>query len=363
MADQRPIDDALLAKFLAGETDPGESARVQQWLASQNSAPLEPSQDDFAHFERIWQDARPADTRPIDTESAWQSVQRKMRQSDTNAQPVSQPDPIIKPMPVRREDQNLAQERQPQRRQPIWNQSIWRVAAMLLLTVGVGWMAFRFLNQTKPVEQFLTFSTTNRQAERILPDGTKILLNRHSTLRYPATFNEGHRDVTLTGEAFFDVMPDAQRPFRIQARQTSVQVLGTSFNVRAYDANVSVAVRTGKVRFASKRKAVLLTKNQQATFEAKGDTIRRSLQLLPNEFAYKTGQLVFDNEPLREVVQTLNRVYDADVRLGNQVLGDCRLTTRFTNATLDAVVVITAETLKLKVRHVGKQVILDGTCQ
>lgn len=361
MADQRPIDDALLAKFLAGETDPSESARVQQWLASQDSAPNEPSQADFERFAQLWQNATPADEKPIDTNVAWLSMQQKMQAAESPAS--AKADPVVKPMPVQKPQPGRSAQPQPPRRQPIWNRAIWRAAAVLVVAVGVGWLVFQFQNKQRPAEAYLTLTTTDQRAERILPDGTKVWLNHHSTLRYPTLFDDDSRAVTLTGEAYFEVMPDAGRPFRIQARQTTVQVLGTSFNVRAYDANVSVAVQTGKVRFASKRKAVLLTKNQQATFDLKGDTIRRSLQLATNVFAYKTGQLVFDNEPLRDVVKTLNQVYNADVRLGNEPLGSCRLTTRFDNAPLNAVVAITAETLGLRVRHVGRQVILDGTCQ
>lgn len=362
MANQRPIDDALLAKFLAGETDPGESARVQQWLASQDSAPDEPTQDDFAAFDRIWQTATPTDAKPIDTDAAWLSVQQKMRSADKKTE--TQADPVVKPMPVLRDEQPHTQAPPIRSNRQFWDRSLWRVAAVLIVAIGVGWSAFRFLYEPKTVGEFVTVRTTDQSLDRVLPDGTKIRLNRHSTLRYPTEFNEEHRDVALTGEAFFDVMPDPQRPFRIQAGQTTVQVLGTSFNVRAYDRNVSVAVKTGKVRFASKQKAVLLTPNQQATFDASADTIRRSLQQTANVFAYKTGLLVFDNEPLRDVVKTLNQVYNADIRLANDKIGSCLLNTRFDNTPLNAVIDITAESLSLRVRHEGKQVILDGAgCQ
>ncbi|HEX9958538.1 MAG TPA: FecR domain-containing protein [Fibrella sp.] len=350
MANQLPIDDALLGKFLAGETDPGESARVTQWLAGQRSDPSEPDPADFEGFERIWQAANPPDQSPVDTDAAWQKVQRKIQTPAT----VSQPESVIRPLPVRQREPQFG-----------WYRPAWRIAAVLTVVVGLGWLAYRLTGQQTPAEQppdqLITLTTTDKPLDKTLPDGTKILLNRRSTLRYPARFAANHRDVTLIGEAFFDVVPDTTRPFRIRARQTTVQVLGTSFTVRAYDATVSVAVRTGKVRFASGLNAVMLTKNQQAAFVPSADTIRRALKLSPNVFSYKTGQLIFDNEPLRDVVQTLNEVYNADVRLENAQLGNCRLTTRFDNAPLDAVVAVTAETLGLRVRRVGQRVILDGT--
>lgn len=354
MADQLPIDDALLGKFLAGETDSGESARVTQWLANQRSGSAEPDPADFDRFDRIWQAATPPDQLPVDTDAAWQKVRRRLKTPD--ARPA--PKPVIRPLLVRHNQ-----------KQPDWRirgrGSLLPVAAVLTTVfVGLSWLAHWYSEQKMPAEQsrqFLTVITTDKPLNKTLPDGTKILLNRRSALRYPVRFTADYRDVTLNGEAFFEVVPDATRPFRIKARRSTVQVLGTSFTVRAYDASVSVAVRTGTVRFVNGRSAVLLTQNQQGVYIPSADSIRRSLPLNPNVFAYKTGQLVFDNEPLRDVVQTLNELYEADVRLENPQLGNCRLTTRFDNAPLEAVVAVTAETLGLRVRRVGKQVILDGT--
>lgn len=356
MADQQPIDDALMGKFLAGETDPAETARVRQWLASRPS-PSAPSHDDFEKFERIWEAAgeqsATSGASTVDTNAAWKKVQQKIKTVDRK--PVAKSEPIVKPLPVQRSDRRIG-----------GYQPLWRVAAFLAIVAGMGWLTFRlqFMGKDHPARNMVTLTTNEQKISKILPDGTRILLNRHSTLRYPATFADERRDVTLTGEAFFDVTPDATRPFRIQVRKNVVQVLGTSFSVRAYDANVSVAVQTGKVRFSSGKKAILLIKNQQATFEASADTMRRTLLLSQNAFAYKTGQLVFDKEPLRDVVQAINQVYNADVRLANAQLGNCRLTTRFDKSSLETVLAVTAETLGLRVRHEGKQVILEGMgCQ
>ncbi|QMW05815.1 FecR domain-containing protein [Spirosoma foliorum] len=349
MSDQQPIDDALLGKFLAGETDPAESARVRAWLARREDNQAETSQDDFGRFERLWEAAEPNKTE-VDTDAAWRSVRQKMRTTDRN--PVSRNEPIIKPLPV----QSTKSYRD-------WNQTILRVAAVLALVASFGGLLYKFrtMSHRHPAEGVVTLVTNNQKISKTLPDGTHILLNSHSILTYPVAFADDRREVTLVGEAFFEVTPDASRPFRIDARKSVVQVLGTSFSVRAYDDNVSVAVRTGKVRFSRGRNKVLLTKNQQATFEESGDTIRRMTQLSPNVFAYKTGQLVFDNEPLRDVIQSINQFYNADVRLANDQLGNCRLTTRFDKTSLDDVLAVTAETLSLHVRHEGRQVILDGT--
>lgn len=366
MADQQPIDDALLGKFLAGETDPAETARVRQWLVSQKDNPTEPSHEDFAKFERIWEAAgqpTKASTNrskltanpnpPVDTDAAWRTVQQKMRTVHSGAE--EQKGATIKPLPLQRNAQRSD-----------WYQTIYRIAGVLVLVTSFGWLVYQFLfmGQDHPSQKLVTLVTNNQKLRKTLPDGTTILLNRHSVLTYPTTFTDDRRDVTLTGEAFFDVTPDATRPFRIQARGSAVQVLGTSFSVRAYTANVSVAVREGKVRFSAGRKAILLTKNQQAAFDVKVDTIRRMPQLAPNVFAYQTGQLIFNKEPLRDVIQAINQYYNTNVRLANDRIGNCRLTTRFDKIPLETVLDVMAESLDLRVRHEGQQVILDGNgCQ
>ncbi|GAB3718328.1 hypothetical protein GCM10027592_61170 [Spirosoma flavus] len=350
MADQQPIDDALLGKFLAGETDPVESARVREWLISQKAGLQEPTHDDFDKFERIWQASR-ATAKPVDTDAAWNKVRHKMNESVR----LDESGPLIKPLSVSRKEKSVN-----------WRETAVRIAAVFVLVMSLGWLVYRlrYMSQRYPAEQISMLVAADKRVRKTLPDGTQIILNRQSTLRYPTAFTGDTREVTLTGEAFFDVTPDAEHPFRIRAQSTVVQVLGTSFNVRAYDANVNVAVKTGKVRFSGPRKSVLLTPNQQATFDPKTDTLRKTLSVSPNTFAYKTGQLVFDNEPLRNVVQTINQFYNADVRLANANLGNCLLKTRFDNMPLEDVLNVTAETLTLRVRYQGKQIILEGDgCQ
>ncbi|WP_332367878.1 FecR family protein [Spirosoma telluris] len=210
---EQPIDDALLGKFLAGETDPAESARVRAWLSNRSGNKSETSQDDFARFERIWEAAEP-DQAEVDTDAAWRSVRQKMRTTDRN--PVSRSEPTIRPFPISRGE--------PRRD---WNQPIFRIAAVLALVASFGWLLYQFRSMSRdyPAEHIVTLVTNDQKLRKTLPDGTRILLNRHSMLTYPVAFDKDRREVTLTGEAFFDVTPDASRPFRIEARNSVVQVL------------------------------------------------------------------------------------------------------------------------------------------
>lgn len=353
MAEPRRIDDALLGKFLAGETSPDEAARVRQWLAeAPAAAPVadQPSLADFTRFTHIWRVAAPAARAvAVDTDAAWHLVQQQLRARAAS----SAGQPAVRPM----RPAGAALLRPAYYRWPLL-----RLAALLAVGVGLGWLVGR--ERPGPVTTVVqqTVTTAGQRQTVTLPDGTTIRLNRRATLRYPVAFSDTVRAVVLVGEAFFEVMPDRTRPFRIQAGNTTVQVIGTAFSVRADDARVRVAVRTGQVRFSAGGRRELLTPGQQATYEARTNTLHRAAALSANVFAFQTGQLVFDNTPLREVLQTVNAEYAADLSLANARLGrECRLTTRFDQASLPTVVDILTQTFGLRVRQQGKRTILDGT--
>ncbi|MFD2574400.1 FecR family protein [Spirosoma soli] len=367
MADNslQPIDDNLIGKYLAGETDAAESERVRLWLSQPNSD-ANANQREFERFERIWETAaqlkKPVETQsaPVDTDAAWQKMRSRMQGNTTAPSPppvgpvVADTDvrsPVVKPLYPANQTSNR------------WLPRYWQVAAVVLLASAFGWLYFQN-SRTEPIAQ-LSIASRNETVQKTLPDGSKVWLKRGSRLNYPQTFADESREVTLTGEAFFEVVPNPSRPFRIRAAETTVQVLGTSFSVRAYENDVRVAVRTGKVLFAAKKKQVTLIRNEQATFDSKADTIRKMLDVEPNLFAYRTGRLAFKNARLADIVQTINDVYRADVRLANNRLNNCALTTSFEhNEPLETVVNVTAESLGLRITRKGDQITLDGEgCQ
>src|SRR5690606_25053603 len=111
-----------------------------------------------------------------------------------------------------------------------------------------------------------------------LSDGTMIWLNRETTIRFPETFPDNERRVYLSGEAFFQVEKEADRPFVIEGQNTVTRVLGTSFNLRTSGHSASVEVVTGKVSFAALNKpdnVQLLTKGEKAAYDRKSGTIEK----------------------------------------------------------------------------------------
>ncbi len=150
-----------------------------------------------------------------------------------------------------------------------------------------------------------------------LDDGSVVWLNAASRLTYPGRFTGGVREVTLEGEAFFDIARDEDQPFVIRSGALKTTVLGTSFNIRAYreDKTMSVAVMTGKVRVSSPEAELHLEPNQQAVFDKKRHKLDKRQEMSLSEMvSWKEGMLRFRNTTFPEVATVLKRTRGADIR-------------------------------------------------
>ena len=333
------ISEELLARYLADTASESERNSVETWLAESDAHARE-----LASYRLIWDHtaSMKKSAVAVDTDAAWNKMKGKMAAS--KAPPIASEAKTIDFRPEMR-----------RRRLPV---SVWAAAMIAILVMAFGWF---FLISDKTPES-LQVATTDNTTEQILPDGTKVFLNYNSKLTYPAHFNGDLRTVSLQGEAFFDVKPDAGHPFVIQANGTEVRVLGTSFNVKAYDkAPVRVDVATGKVRVTKDAHRVELVKGQSA--EVLKDSIR-SLQANMNLMGYRTQVYEFNAADLQDVVTSIRDGYHVDVRLSNDKIAQCRLTIRFEKEPVDATLSVIAETLDLNLRKEGKVYWLEGNgCQ
>jgi hypothetical protein len=154
----------------------------------------------------------------------------------------------------------------------------------------------------------------------VLSDGTKVWLNADSKLSYPQSFAKNQREVTLTGEAYFEVKSDKKRPFIVRTKDQTVEVLGTHFNIAAYqDEAVSlVSLAEGKIQVSHENQpAHILIPGQQAAFK---DGQINVYPVNIEEFtAWKDGEFIFNNEPLSTVMQKLARWYDVELVLDKKL--------------------------------------------
>jgi len=149
----------------------------------------------------------------------------------------------------------------------------------------------------------------------ILPDGSKVWLNAASSLRFPTAFTGKERDVQLTGEAYFEIAQNPGQPFKVNVKGMMVQVLGTHFNIMAYDdeMNIQTTLLEGAVKVNKGTQAVQLKPGQQAQLNAKGSMSVNENVDVEGVVAWKNGYFHFNHESLEGVMRQVGRWYDAEI--------------------------------------------------
>ena len=194
--------------------------------------------------------------------------------------------------------------------------TFFRIAAAVLLLLSVGTTAI-YINNPGILSKKNTVVALNDQKNVLisLSDGSKVYLNRNSKFTYRKNFGKHHRDVTLSGEAFFEIAPDASKPFIIDAGNAKVKVVGTSFNVITNNSEsaVEVFVKTGKVMVSdnSGSQTIQLDPGFVGTMNSK--TSAKTINSNPNYLSWKTGNLVYSGQKLSIVFNDLKRVYNMDI--------------------------------------------------
>jgi hypothetical protein len=161
-----------------------------------------------------------------------------------------------------------------------------------------------------------TLITPNGGQYRVqLADGTKVWLNAASSLQYPASFNGDDRTVTLSGEAYFEIAEDAARPFFVKVGSMTVQVLGTHFNINAYNEEklFTTTLVQGAVRVVSGSQRMTLAPGEQSTLEQQSGRLQRAAGEVEDAIAWKNGIFTFKNDELEAVMRDISRWYDVEV--------------------------------------------------
>lgn len=225
------------------------------------------------------------------------------------------------------------------------DKNLWlKIAATVMIAIGVGWLyQLNFIKETSKKDVIYLTKTTERGQKRTvkLSDGTIVKLNAESKLTYPETFaNDKVREVSLEGEAFFDVETNPEKPFIIQSRDIITTVLGTSFNINAYSDmdNTKVTVETGKVLVTSIDNTGLyesLTPGKQAVYSKKEKSLSVFNVSSDKYWAWKEGILLFENMPLTEAFDHLGRWYNVDFIFENSSLKGCTINGEFKESKLE----------------------------
>jgi transmembrane sensor len=312
----------LLAKYVSLECTADEKSEAEAWISQS-----EENRKVVNEMKYLWESK--ANRFEPDSESALKKVHRKMETEKT----------------VRRV--SLTQ--------------VLRIAAAIFIAGGLFWIIrSSFFGD----ELIAETNTAEQPKEILLPDGTKVWLNQATTLEYAKKQSAKERKVTLTGEAYFEVTKNPERPFIIETNNSEIKVLGTSFNVKAFSADsiVKVSVTEGLVSFSLKEKKtkteVKLAAGETGTLNREKKNIRKQNTPDANYMSWKSGELVFDGTPLEVAVKELSSFYHIKIEIADSSLKDRKLRSRFKKDRPEALATGLQSMGKIEIKDDGTIIIL-----
>lgn len=237
-----------------------------------------------------------------------------------------------------------------------------RYVAIVAVILSIGWGGFRLIRSNQ--EKVLTYTEVhvkNGEHKRIiLPDGTSVTLNAGSYLRYPREFITDVRRIEMNGEAFFEVTRDEEKPFLIHTKDADVKVLGTSFNVKAFDMDeqLTVSVQTGKVQVDLPEAMMRLLPDEQFVMDkTKGEFQKRNEDARLSTVWIKGG-LYFNRTPIRTVVNELVRMYNRTIEFAPGAEYDDYIYGEHDNKSLEAVLKSIQYSTDIKYRIENDKIVL-----
>lgn len=311
----------LLIKYLQGEASEAEQKQVEDFIAgSEKNRQLFES---YRGLLFLTQKRKPE----YNADVAWEKVQQRiLRNQETEIKPV-----YINTY----------------KRKPVLKYALSAAAALVIILAGIFGL---IKSEEKGMKSITTGLAVSGPAG--LPDGSNVVLNANTILNFPEKFDKDVREVSIFGEAFFEVAPDPAKPFIVHAGGLEIKVLGTSFNVEAYPGKdyVKVTVNTGKVLVYPAGKAdqasslgKQLTAGEMATYSHKSGILSKNVNDDLNVLSWKTGVITFNEARLTQVFDVLGEKYQKQFVLEDSLVLNQRLTASFENQSLEDVL----ETLSL----------------
>jgi transmembrane sensor len=312
---------------------------VEKWLSDSRENHAE-----FLRLKKLWEssgetfDVEPAD---VDVDRAWEKVDRRIS---------------MKAGMPRKE---TLEKESPQAVRSFYFYAV-RVAAVLLVGIILSFLAYRLFEGRQKLEM-VAGNTLNTG---ILPDSSRVTLNVNSKLTYPEKFKPVEREVTLSGEAFFDVKHIEDQPFIVQMKEARVQVLGTAFNIRDVEGepDITVTVTEGQVRFSDRDNIsfVYLGPDEKGVLHRNSGIIEKFTDRDRNELFWKTGTLLFRDTQLSEVFNTIERTFRVTIRVKNKAILNCRITGKFNNTSAGEILDNISPGFNFTVQKDNNTFIIDG---
>ncbi|MDA0194685.1 MAG: FecR domain-containing protein [Bacteroidetes bacterium] len=317
----------LIFKYLAGQSSEEEKHLITNWRASSQSNEIE-----FQRIQDIWNAAEVPSFNP-DVDKAWDCIRK-----------ATHPDPILS-VSHKNVYAGLSV-----------NQWVSGIAASFLI-IAVVWLTTNRNNNWTALT-----STNERQTEVSLPDGSIVWLRNGARLKYH--FSSDERELVLNGEAFFKVEQNPEQPFTVGLGNAEIQVIGTSFFAKSVDNQYSqVSVSSGVVSFtdlSDEDKTTVLNTNEEAILEVESGNMIVGKVSNPNVLTWQTGLLIFNKTPLSAVITELSKYYTTPIQLEGDNLGNCLITSKFDNQSLEEVLSIICKLLSAELVTTESGFMLKG---
>jgi transmembrane sensor len=254
-----------------------------------------------------------------------------------------------------------------------WRIIIQRAAAILLLPLLVysGFLTIQKLSMKKMTEEHVILQTvTSRQGmitQFLLVDGTKVWLNSGSELQFPSSFTGDMREVKLRGEAFFEVVKNDKQPFRVNAKELKVDVLGTSFDVLSYDDDTQseVTLIEGKVSLSTekgkaKKEFGTIHPGQRAVFKEEFREVYTEDVDVDKYISWRDGNLIFRDDPMEDVIRRLSRWFNVEIVVNDPEIKSYIYTATFRNENLEQVLKLLKLSAPIDYRIVDSKTLPDN---
>jgi ferric-dicitrate binding protein FerR (iron transport regulator) len=318
------INDELIVKYLTGEAEPEEAMALEDWLH------LNENRIYFESFKATWHRTYPSkQSRPADAQKVWNEIHSQMRN--------------IQVPPSKQKSANL----------------YFKIAASLLILMVAGSLIY-FLVRNSNFSEPVSINTTNELREMVLPDNSQVVLNRNSTITYEKKFGGKIREVQFSGEGFFTIAKNPERPFIVHTKIAEIKVTGTSFNISESEGSVEINVNDGEVMVMTAYDTAYLEMGERVIAREGIPTLFEKDSENPNHWAYATRKFSFKNDPLAEVFKYMEKSFPYTIRVQNKTIENCRLTANFDHVSADYMMSLIAETLDLSVTKTDYEFILEG---
>ena len=305
----------IIAKVLAEDASVRERAALDNWLSLNKR-----NQDEFLAIKNSWHETK---TKIIVSQNEIDRAFNKVISHQQNPETIT----------VSNKSHQWG-----------WN---YKIAAAVSLLIIAGWLIYGISDFSSEIPQvaetnvnILEKVVNKGQKLKIhLPDGSIVWLNSESKLTYPDRFNDSMREVNLTGEAFFEVVRNENKPFIVKTGDLQTKVLGTSFNVKSYEGKINVALVSGKVSVSDIDSGSnhLLNPGEAIQYNVENQEFTPGKFNLKKVAGWKDGILYFDNASYNEVIETLERWYGVDIITENFQNRPWKYSGEFRNEYLDIV--------------------------